>query len=217
MKFIYGNRITRIGKHIASGAYASVYKTQGDKSCVVKVQSKDCQQELDILLNLHSSFFPTIYSAYLDGDKYYMVMEFVEGVTISKHVKGLSTEQYLNIFMEKIKERLDEVINLMRSIKLVHMDLNSSNVLLTPTKARVIDFDRSTLNSSSYDPYFDIIYLTFNIAFEWSWTHHLDTNTFMMNWTRNQLKNKVPQDQIDKWLSTTAESTSLRKEFFIFI
>ena len=140
----------RIEEHIASGGMGEVYKarhTQLERWVAIKIISDKIADEAGILERFHREAksasrleHPNICRVYnfgQDGQRSYLVLEFLEGETLAATManRKLSLAEVLKVGAE-IAEALDHA----HTHGLVHRDLKPGNVMLTKSGAKVLDF-----------------------------------------------------------------------------
>lgn len=140
----------RIEEHIASGGMGEVYKarhTQLERWVAIKVIREGIADDPATLERFHREAksasrleHPNICRVYnfgQDGQRSYLVLEFLEGETLAATManRKLSLAEVLKVGAE-IAEALDHA----HTHGLVHRDLKPSNVMLTKSGAKVLDF-----------------------------------------------------------------------------
>jgi serine/threonine protein kinase len=74
----------------------------------------------------------------LDGDPAWFAMEFIPGMTLTRHVNDLGPLSEADLVA--FAAGLAEVLAAVHAVGIVHRDLKPSNVMLSPTGPRLIDF-----------------------------------------------------------------------------
>ncbi|MGD0074305.1 MAG: protein kinase [Candidatus Binataceae bacterium] len=100
------------------------------------------QREADMLAELSNEHIPRIYDRFNEQNRHYLVMEYVDGVTLEQALKAaggkLDQERVLAI-ASQILDTLDYLHNLEPPV--IYRDLKPSNVMLTPNgQVKLIDF-----------------------------------------------------------------------------
>ncbi|HTY56869.1 MAG TPA: protein kinase [Candidatus Binataceae bacterium] len=100
------------------------------------------QREADMLAELNNEHIPRIYDRFNEQNRHYLVMEFVDGVTLEEALKAaggkLEQERVVEIALQ-ILDTLDYLHNLEPAV--IYRDLKPSNVMLTPGgQVKLIDF-----------------------------------------------------------------------------
>ncbi len=100
------------------------------------------QREADMLAELNNEHIPRIYDRFNEQNRHYLVMEFIDGVTLEQALRAaggkLEQDRLLEIALQ-ILDTLDYLHNLVPPV--VYRDLKPSNVMLTPGGlVKLIDF-----------------------------------------------------------------------------
>ena len=97
--------------------------------------------EADILRQLKHPMLPVIYDLLWEDDIWYMVMEYIQGVTLQEYIEknGCATEQQVYVWAEQL---LDVMCYLhTRKPPVIYRDLKPQNVMVcSEDKLRLIDF-----------------------------------------------------------------------------
>ncbi len=100
------------------------------------------QREADMLAQLSNEHIPRIYDRFSDENRHYLVMEFVDGVTLEDVVRrsgGKLEERKVIDVAIQILDTLDYLHRL--SPPVIYRDLKPSNVMLAPSgQVKLIDF-----------------------------------------------------------------------------
>ena len=148
-------------KHIGGGGMADVYKAHDailDRMVAVKILHAQLAGDEEFLekfrleakgaARLSHPNIVGIYDVGHDGDKYYIVMEYVAGETLKKKVQRegcLSVEEALRIAKEIARALREAHAN-----NLVHCDIKPHNILVTPDgRVKVADFGIARAVTSS--------------------------------------------------------------------
>ncbi len=163
---ILGNRYEIIEK-IGGGGMSNVYKAKCgvlNRFVAIKILRDDLISDPDFIekfkqesLSAASLAHPNIVNIYdtgIDGDIYYIVMEYVKGETLKKYInkKGRLSE----LEAVKIAKQVAEALKHAHMNNIVHRDVKPHNILLTEEGiAKVTDFGiakaatSSTINNTS--------------------------------------------------------------------
>jgi len=100
------------------------------------------QREADMLAELNNEHIPRIYDRFNEQNRHYLVMEYIDGVTLEQALKAaggkLEQDRVLEIALQ-ILDTLDYLHNLVPPV--VYRDLKPSNVMLAPGgQVKLIDF-----------------------------------------------------------------------------
>lgn len=100
------------------------------------------QREADMLAELSNEHIPRVYDRFNDQNRHYLVMEYVEGVTLEEALKQaggkLDQARVIDIALQ-IGETLEYLHGLNPPV--IYRDLKPSNVMLTPSgQIKLIDF-----------------------------------------------------------------------------
>lgn len=156
----------RITEEIAHGGMGKVFKAMHislERTVAVKMIHpqllsnkqivKNFYNEAKIQAKLNHPNIATIYDFFEHKNKHYVVMEYVEGESISKiikHIGAFDIDTAISIF----KQILNGLMYA-HSKNVIHKDIKTSNFLLTPNTVKIIDFgiaqilDGSTKNHVS--------------------------------------------------------------------
>ena len=151
------NRYTNL-QILGSGGAAVVYKAYDNrlkKDVSIKVfQKKELyDRELEIMQLLSHKGIPYIVDAFENDDLFYLVMEYLDGITLSEYYmknKPLQDNEIINIMTELV-----DILDYMHSLNnpIMYLDLKPDNVIITKDgKVKLIDFGAAChLNSSEKD------------------------------------------------------------------
>jgi serine/threonine protein kinase len=100
------------------------------------------QREADMLAELNNEHIPRIYDRFNEQNRHYLVMEFVDGVTLEQALKDdggkLDPKRVVEIALQ-ILDTLDYLHKLEPPV--IYRDLKPSNVMITPSgQVKLIDF-----------------------------------------------------------------------------
>lgn len=132
---------------IKTGEYGDVklvYDKIGKQICVIKQRSMNSVALYQKLKNLDSPYIPRIFRLMEDGDKLFVVEEYISGQTLAEILK------YENTFDEEsaaqILQQLCECLKALHAQKIIHRDIKPSNIMLTRDNViRLIDFSISRI------------------------------------------------------------------------
>src|SRR5271163_1129462 len=100
------------------------------------------QREADMLAQLNNEHIPRVFDRFSDQNHHYLVMEFIEGITLEQKLKDaggkLPEGEVIDVALQ-VLETLEYLHNLEPPV--IYRDLKPSNVMLTPEgEAKLIDF-----------------------------------------------------------------------------
>lgn len=137
---------------VGSGGSAiifGVYDVVEDRTAAIKMLRVDCQNneesikrfelEAELLSRFSHPGIVKIYDTHLEGFPKYFVMEYVEGITLKKHIlsKGAMSQKEIFLIMKPVLSALDEV----HKMGVVHSDVKPQNiVVLADGSVRLMDF-----------------------------------------------------------------------------
>jgi serine/threonine protein kinase len=101
------------------------------------------QREADILAHLQHPNLPSIYDAFTEAGRWYLVMEFIEGETLEDRLDQANGQGLPIATCLDIGDQLCAVLDYLHSHRppIIFRDLKPSNIQLTPSgRAYVIDF-----------------------------------------------------------------------------
>jgi len=157
--------------HIGSGGMANVYRARDrnlQRDVAVKMLREDLiedpsfrarfLQEARSAANLVHPNIVTIYDFGYDANRYYIVMEFVDGTDLKTAIrkpKRLSVPQSLDLMIQ-----ICEGVGYAHRAGLVHCDIKPQNILVSPDgRAKITDFGISqALASINPDEHTDIVW-----------------------------------------------------------
>lgn len=138
-----------IGPLIGEGGMSRVYKASqkrtGLKLAIKEMKPGSYSEEMlrregDMLMHLHHSQIPQVHDTFFENGTYYIVMDFVEGITLNLFLKE---HELSNISRKEIAKGLLEVLNYLHGsdVNLVFSDLSPENVIIDASeKPHLIDF-----------------------------------------------------------------------------
>lgn len=149
--------INVIGSGGSSGVFG-VYDIKEDRTVAIKMLRSDSEnnedavkrfeQEAELLSRFSHPGIVKIYDKYFDGFPKFFVMEYVEGITLKKHIlsNGAMSKEEMFYFLKPILSALGEV----HKQGIVHSDIKPQNVVvLSDGSIRLMDFGISTSQFSS--------------------------------------------------------------------
>lgn len=152
------NGTYKIIESIGSGGGGEIYKAYHTHlDCYVAVKlikdnikgKLDDRAEADILKKIKHSYLPQVYDFVItDEGDVYTVMEFVEGMSFSEHLKNGKT--FTNAQVIKYAKQACEALSYLHTRKpaIVHSDIKPANIMLTPDdNICIIDFNISSVLS----------------------------------------------------------------------
>lgn len=154
------NKRYRILKLAGTGGMGAVYKAEdtqfGDRPVAIKEmrQSSLSPQELEIateqfkveanmLARLQHPSLPRIYAHFLEGNRWYLVMDFIDGETLDERLRRTPGRKLAPPEVLDVGIQLCRVLDYLhkRHLPVVFRDLKPSNVMLTPERhLYLIDF-----------------------------------------------------------------------------
>jgi len=103
------------------------------------------KREADMLCKLKHPAIPTFFEYFVENRRYYLVMDFVEGLDLKKIIKRLERAKK-EIPLERVVQWALEICDVLeylhsQSPPIVYRDLKPSNIMITPSgNIRLIDF-----------------------------------------------------------------------------
>ena len=144
------NKRYRILKLVGTGGMGAVYKTEdtrfGDRPVAVKEmrQSSLSPQELEVateqfkieanmLARLQHPSLPRIYEHFLEGNRWYLVMDFIDGETLDERLRRTPGRKLPPPEVVEIGIQLCKVLDYLHKLQppVIFRDLKPSNVMLT--------------------------------------------------------------------------------------
>ena len=150
----------RILVQVGTGGYSAVYKAvdtqSNDRLVAIKAVSlhglkphesieatETFNRELLLLSDLSHPNLPHIYENFSDNESWYMVMDFIEGSTLEKHLEDMQTGQLPLGEVLEISLLLCTVLEYLHAHQppIIFRDLKPANIMLTPNgRIALIDF-----------------------------------------------------------------------------
>jgi len=141
----------KVYNSIGRGGMAEIYRAFDTKNKIdvaIKILSKDkaldiisqkrFKSEVDLMLKVNSPYVIDIYDYKYEKDEKYIVMEYIEGLTLRSYIKQ-KTKLNINEVVEFAKE-IAYGIKALHNVKIVHRDLKSQNVLVSKDgRLKIID------------------------------------------------------------------------------
>ena len=132
-----------------SAVVFGVYDSKENRTVAMKMLRSDCEnneesvrrfkQEAELLSLFSHPGIVKIYEKYLEEFPMYFIMEYVEGITLKKHIlsHGAMTQEEIFYFLKPILSALGEI----HSKGVVHSDIKPQNiVVLSDGSVRIMDF-----------------------------------------------------------------------------
>jgi len=132
--------VMKLGNHLSLGETSKYRLLQNEDNMYKNLLQK--------LGTEYKKYFPSIIDAGDEKDFYYIIMEYIEGITLSDYVnKSLRTppsaEDVLTILVN-----LTEALAAMYSTGIVHGDLSAENVMITSDgSVKLIDFEKGSIKN----------------------------------------------------------------------
>ncbi|MGA7873620.1 MAG: protein kinase [Candidatus Binatus sp.] len=100
------------------------------------------QREADMLAQLSNEHIPRVFDRFSDQNRHYLVMEFIDGITLEQKLKDsggkLAEGEVIEVALQ-VLDTLEYLHNLEPPV--IYRDLKPSNVMLTPSgQVKLIDF-----------------------------------------------------------------------------
>lgn len=126
-----------------------------------------CESEARILVRLNHAFLPKVTDAFLENDRFYLVMEYIEGATLEALLREESENRVSVLNVVQWALQIAEVLDYLhqQTPPVIFRDMKPANVMLQPDGSiRLIDFgiarrfqvgaikDTALLGSVGYSP-----------------------------------------------------------------
>jgi serine/threonine protein kinase len=97
----------------------------------------------------YSKYFPAIIDSGDEKDFYYIIMEYIEGITLSDYINEYFRKPPPINDVMSILVNLTEALAAMYSTGIVHGDLSAENVMITPDgSVKLIDFEKGSIKNN---------------------------------------------------------------------
>jgi serine/threonine protein kinase len=129
---------------IYTTGHSTIYKamTQPGEFCIVKKVSPMDQggsKEYELLKSITHEAIPKVHDIYETVDATYIVMDWIEGLTLADYVK--SKEQLAMKEVIFLMNPLCDVVTYLHTKSLVHRDIKPQNIIISEGKVFLIDYD----------------------------------------------------------------------------
>lgn len=128
-------------RHVGLGVYRAVKRIRKSKDV-----HNTRRKEADALKNLRHTSLPIIYDIDEDDVYFYIVEEYIEGISLSEYVRDrtrLAQDETCGIIMS-----ICTVLSYMQTqAGLLHLDIKPDNVLLTEDGVKLVDFGSSCMEN----------------------------------------------------------------------
>jgi len=146
-----------IEAEIGSGGGGVVYKawhTRLQKYVVIKELKSSPEgdihiqrNEIEALKNVKSAYLPQVYGCLKEGDRFFTVMEFIEGKSLDKLLE--SGYVFTQAQVVKWYGQLVSALETIHSKNICHRDIKPANIMLTPDDdVCLIDFSAALVNGN---------------------------------------------------------------------
>ena len=147
-----------VGALINQGGFGAVYRgidtSEADRPCAIKETydvtppaRRQALMEAGILFTVKSKHLPQVYDAFAENQRFYLVMQLIEGQTLQQLLKTRGhpcSEQQVITWLLPIMHILQELHS--RTPAIIHRDIKPSNIVLTPDETAVlVDFGLTKL------------------------------------------------------------------------
>ncbi len=150
----------RILSQVGKGGFSAVYKASdtqyGDHTVAIKAitlsglrpqevieATEAFNREMTVLSSLKHPNLPRIYNHFSDSDCWYLVMDFIEGITLEEHLEAMPESRLATGEVLEISLLLSNVLEYLHSRQpaVIFRDLKPANVMLKPDGGiALIDF-----------------------------------------------------------------------------
>lgn len=150
---------------LGKGGMGTVYQARDrrlDRLCAVKLAAQTSpeaearfRREAALLANLHHPNLPRVTDYFSEGDRYYLVMDYVQGADLSQIVSksGPLAENRVLAWMPQIFDAL-HYLHAQQPGPVIHRDIKPSNIKLTPSgQVMLVDFGLAKV----YEPGLDTL------------------------------------------------------------
>lgn len=140
---------------IGEGGFGSVMlakDTRLEKNVAIKIMpySQEALNEVEVLKDVHFFGLPNIYDVICKEESVYLVMEYVEGMTLKEYLRKNKKVPYEKAI--RWIHELGEIIQFLHSLhpSVIYRDLKPSNIMITKDeRIKLIDFGAVFLDSHS--------------------------------------------------------------------
>ena len=142
-----GNYIikNKIGEGGTSRVYLSEQKKLNRKLAIKELKpyaytAELLQNEIDVMLSIHHAQIPHVYDAFYENKTYYIVMDYIDGITLNKYCKETELSERQKLVLSK---NILDIISYLHSeqIDLILVDLKPENIIVgRDGKPYLIDF-----------------------------------------------------------------------------
>lgn len=151
-----------IGALINQGGFGAVYRatdtSESNRPCAIKetydvspVARRQALMQAGILFTVKSKHLPEIYDAFEANQRFYLVMQLIEGQTFQQLLRASGhpySEQQVISWLLPIMHVLQELHS--RTPAVIHRDIKPANIILTPDNTAVlVDFGLTKLHDPS--------------------------------------------------------------------
>ncbi len=139
MKMVYLAEDLRLGsRHCAFAEMVDAFNNADAQQQAVAA----FQREADMLAQLSNEHIPRVYDRFSESNHHYLVMEFVDGITLEEEIKRNGGKLGPNVVIDTAIQILDTLEYLHRLVPpVIYRDLKPSNVMLTAgEQVKLIDF-----------------------------------------------------------------------------
>jgi serine/threonine protein kinase len=148
-----------IGNLINQGGFGAVYRatdtSESNRPCAIKetydvspAARRQALMQAGILFTVKSKNLPAIYDAFEANQRFYLVMQLIEGQTLQQLLKTTGqpcSEQQVMAWLLPIMHILQELHS--RNPAVIHRDIKPANIILTPDNTAVlVDFGLTKLH-----------------------------------------------------------------------
>jgi len=148
-----------IGNLINQGGFGAVYRatdtSESDRPCAIKetydvspAARRQALMQAGILFTVKSKHLPEVYDAFESNQRFYLVMQLIEGQTLQQLLKANGhpcSEQQVIDWLLPIMHILQELHS--RNPAVIHRDIKPANIILTPNNTAVlVDFGLTKLH-----------------------------------------------------------------------
>ena len=115
----------------------------------IEKSQKNVQQEISIMKMINHPFIVAIFEVLEDAFNYYLVMEFVDGMTLLQYIKEQQTKIADWVAKHILAQILSALHYLHNKLNVVHRDLKLENIMVDKhMNVRLLDFGLSKINEN---------------------------------------------------------------------